>query len=129
MPRCVTRPPSRATCSSAVPVIAIADIFGISGRRRELKALLGRTEQEARGVPGSRRYTFAATVEDPDHFVLVGEWDTHAAMDAHHRSEAFARYQFELGGLLARPSEMTVYSVAGAVRPVPSGQLDPRDAD
>jgi quinol monooxygenase YgiN len=112
-----------------VPVIAIADIFGISGRRRELRALLARTEQEVRGVPGSRRYTFAATVEDPDQFVLVSEWDTHDTMEAHYRSAAFARYQFELGGLLARPSEMTVYSVADVVRPVPSGQLDPRDAD
>jgi quinol monooxygenase YgiN len=112
-----------------VPVIAIADIFGISGRRRELKALLARTAQEVRGVPGSRRYTFGATVEDPDQFVLVSEWDTREAMDAHYRSASFARYQFELDGLLARPSEMTVYSVTGAVRPVPSGQLDPRDAD
>jgi quinol monooxygenase YgiN len=112
-----------------VPVITIADIFGISGRRRELRALLARTEQEVRGVPGSRRYTFAATVGDPDQFVLVSEWDTHDTMEAHYRSAAFARYQFELGGLLARPSEMTVYSVADVVRPVPSGQLDPRDAD
>jgi quinol monooxygenase YgiN len=112
-----------------VPVIAIADIFGISGRRRELRALLARTEQEVRGVPESRRYFFAASVEDPDRFVLVSEWDTRDAMDAHYRSDAFARYQFELGGLLARPSEMTVYSVTDAVRPVPSGQLDPRDAD
>jgi quinol monooxygenase YgiN len=112
-----------------VPVIAIADIFGISGRRRELRALLARTEQEVRGVPGSRRYAFAATVEDPDQFVLVSEWDTQDAMDAHYRSDAFARYQFELDGLLARPSEMTVYSVTDTVRPVPSGQLDPRDAD
>jgi quinol monooxygenase YgiN len=129
MPPCGTRRPSRATCNSDVPVIAIADIFGISGRRRELRALLARTEQEVRGVQGSRRYAFAATIEDPDRFVLVSEWDTHDAMDAHYRSEAFARYQFELGGLLARPSEMTVYSVTDTVRPVPSGQLDPRDAD
>jgi quinol monooxygenase YgiN len=112
-----------------VPVVARYQLFGISGRRRELRALLARTEQEVRGVPGSRRYFFAASVEDPDRFVLVSEWDTRDAMDAHYRFEAFARYQFELGGLLARPSEMTVYSVTDAVRPVPSGQLDPRDAD
>jgi hypothetical protein len=50
-------------------------------------------------------------------------------MDAYHRSEEFSRFQFDLDGLLARPSEMTIYSVTGAVRPVPSGPLDPRDAD
>ena len=110
-------------------VIAIADIFGISGRRAELAALLMGTEHEARLMPGSRRYVFAARVEAPDQFVLVSEWDTHAAMEAYHRSDMFARYQRELHGLLARPSEMTIYSVEQAVRPTPSGMLDPRDAD
>jgi hypothetical protein len=49
-------------------------------------------------------------------------------MDAYHRSEQFARYQFELSGLLARPSEMTIYSVTDAVRPVPSGPARPAGA-
>lgn len=112
-----------------MPVIAIADLFGISGRRAELTALLARTEQHVRRLPGSRRYVFAARLETPDEFVLLSEWDTHGAMDAYHRSDAFARYQFELHGLLARPSEMIVYSATDTVRPVPGGPPDPRDAD
>ena len=110
-------------------VIAIADIFGISGRRRELTALLSRTEQHVRRLPGSRRYAFAARIEAPDEFVLVAEWDSEAAMDAYYRSEAFARYQFDLAGLLARPSELTMYSVSATSHPVASGPLDPRAAD
>jgi quinol monooxygenase YgiN len=110
-------------------VIAIAEIFGISGRRNELVALLTRTEQRVRELPGSRRYVFAARLDTPDQFVLLSEWETQDAMDAYHRSEEFARYQFDLNGLLARPSEMTVYSVTNAVRPLPSGPPDPRDAD
>ena len=112
-----------------MPLIAIAEIFGIGGRRAELTALLTRTEQEVRGVPGARRYLFAARVATPDDFVLISEWETHDAMDAYHRSDAFARYQFDLNGLLARPSEMIIYSVEESVRPVASGPLDPRDAD
>ena len=54
-------------------IVAVADLFGISGRRQE----------------------------------LVGALD----------------------GLLARPSELTVYSVSGAARPLASGPMDPRDAD
>jgi quinol monooxygenase YgiN len=110
-------------------VLAIAEIFGVSGRRAELTALLARTEQEARQLPGSRRYLFATRVESPDDFVLLSEWETHEAMEAYYRSGVFARYQFDLNGLLARPSEMTVYSVADTVRPVASGPPDPRDAD
>jgi quinol monooxygenase YgiN len=112
-----------------VTVVAIAEIFGIGERRGELATLLARTEQRAREQAGARRYVFAARLESPDQFVLLSEWDSHDAMDAYHRSDVFARYQFELSGLLARPSEMTVYSVADTVRPVPSGPLDPRDAD
>jgi len=112
-----------------MPVIAIAEIFGISGRRDDLRALLARTEQHVRELPRSRRYLFAARLDAPDQYVLLSEWDTREAMDAYHRSKEFARYQFELNGLLARPSEMTVYSVTDTVRPLPSGPLDPRDAD
>ena len=112
-----------------MPVVALADIFGIGGRRAELTALLSRTERNVRGLPGARRYEFAARLDAPDEFVLVSEWDTQGAIDAYHRSEEFARYQLELHGLLARPSEMTIYSATDLVRPVPSGPPDPRDAD
>jgi quinol monooxygenase YgiN len=111
-----------------MPVIAVADIFGISGRRSELLDLLVRTERQVRDLPGARRYTFAARIDAPDEFVLVSEWESYDAMAAYHRSDSFATYQLDLQGLLARPSEMTIYSVAGTVHPVPSGPPDPRDA-
>jgi quinol monooxygenase YgiN len=112
-----------------VPVIALADMFGIRGRRSELVALLERAEHESADEPGCRRYTFAATVADPDRFLLVSEWDSQEALDAHYRSERFATFQLGLSGLLARPSEMTVYAVGDSVRPTSTRPMDPRDAD
>jgi quinol monooxygenase YgiN len=112
-----------------MPVLAIADLFGISGRRDELLAALAGAEREAVAQPGCVRYCFAATVADPDRFVLLSEWSDRAAMDAHYGSEGFARFRFSLDGLLARPSQMTVYDVSGSARPVASGPMDPRDAD
>lgn len=110
-------------------VIAVAEMFGISGRREELAALLQRFERWAAGEPGCRRYTFAAALADPSRFVLVSEWDSQEALDAHYHSEEFADFQFGLDGLLARPSELTVYSVQDAVRPQDTRPMDPRDAD
>jgi quinol monooxygenase YgiN len=110
-------------------VIAIAEMFGISGRRDELATLLERFGGWAAGEPGCRRYIFAATLSDPSRFVLVSEWDTQEALDAHYRSQAFADFQLGLDGLLARPSESTVYSVGGGVRPLNTRPMDPRDAD
>ena len=112
-----------------VVVIALAEMFGISGRRDELAALLERFERWAVGEPGCRRYTFAVALADPSRFVLVSEWDSQGALDAHYRSEEFAEFQLGLYGLLARPSELTVYSGEGAVRPLNTRPTDPRDAD
>jgi len=60
--------------------------------------------------------------------VLVSEWDSQEALDAHYQSEEFADFQFGLGGLLTRPSELTVYTAQGAVRPLNTRPMDPRDA-
>ena len=110
-------------------VFAVADMFGITGRRDELAGLLERFERWAVGEPGCRRYTFSAALADPSRFVLVSEWDSQDALDAHYRSEQFADFQFELDGLLARPSELTVYSGEEAFRPLNTRPMDPRDAD
>jgi quinol monooxygenase YgiN len=112
-----------------MPIVAVADLFGVSGRRHELVDALKGEQRVAAEQPGCVRYSFAATIADPDHFVLIGEWRDQAAMDAHYASQAFASFQFSLNGLLARPSQMTVYSVTGASRPMASGPMDPRDAD
>lgn len=110
-------------------VIAVSEMFGISGRRNELAALLERFERWAGGEPGCRRYAFAAALADPSRFMLFSEWDSQEALDEHYRSGAFAEFQFSLDGLLARPSELTVYTIDGAVRPQNTRPLDPRDAD
>jgi quinol monooxygenase YgiN len=110
-------------------VIAVAEMFGISGRQDELAALLERFESWAGGEPGCRRYIFAATLADPSWFVLLSEWESREALDAHYRSAAFADFQLGLDGLLARPSELTVYSAEDAVRPLDTRPMDPRDAD
>lgn len=112
-----------------VSIIAVADLFGISGRREELVAVLANAERDAAEQPGCLRYMFATSIADPDRFVLISEWRDEAAMEAHYASSGFASFQFSLNGLLARPSEMTVYSVTGSARPLASGPMDPRDAD
>ena len=110
-------------------VVAVADLVGISGRRQELLGALADVESAATREDGCVRYSFAETIADPDHFVLLSEWRDRAALDAHYRSSAFAAFQLALNGLLAHPSEMTVYAVSGAAHPVASGPMDPRAAD
>jgi quinol monooxygenase YgiN len=112
-----------------VPILVVADIFGIAGRRQQLIAALASAAREANAQDGCLRYSVAAAVEDHDHFVVVSHWHDEAAVDAHYSAPAFTTFQQSLDGLLARPSEMTMYNVAGERRPLPSGPMDPRDAD
>ena len=112
-----------------MPVIAVAEMYGIAGRRDELAALLESFERQAADEPGCRRYVFATTIADPTHFLLVSEWHSEEALDAHYRSAAFTDFQLGLDGLLARPSELTVYSADEGVRPLNTRPMDPRDAD
>jgi quinol monooxygenase YgiN len=112
-----------------VTLVAIADLFGIAGRRDDLLALLGAAQRDAAAQPGCLRYTYAAALGEPDRFVLVGEWRDEASMNAHYSSRTFAEFQFALDGLLARPTEMTIHTVSASTRPIASGPMDPRDAD
>jgi quinol monooxygenase YgiN len=112
-----------------VPVLVIADIFGIAGRRPELVSVLAGAERDAAAEDGCLRYSTAASLDDPDHFVVVSEWRDQAAVDAHYATPGFATFQMALDGLLARPSEMTMYDVGATRRPLPSEPMDPRDAD
>ena len=123
------KPVTSSTKLQTMPVVAAAEMFGISGRREELTRLLERFERWAAGEPGCRRYVFAAALADPSRYVLFSEWESQEALDAHYRSEAFADFQLSLDGLLARPSELTVYSFESAVRPTDTRAMDPRDAD
>lgn len=110
-------------------IVVVADIFGIAGRRQQLISTLAGAERDAAGQDGCLRYTVAVTVTDPEHFVMVSEWRDQAAVDAHYSSPAFATFQMSLDGLLARPTETAIYDVSATVRPIPSGPMDPRDAD
>jgi quinol monooxygenase YgiN len=109
-------------------VLAITRIHGVAGRRADLRELMRDTEARVATEPGCRAYRFTATLEDPDEYVNVQEWDDEAAFRAHQRSPAFRDYQRGLFGLLARPSEMDLHRVGETVRPEPS-IMDPRAAD
>jgi quinol monooxygenase YgiN len=112
-----------------VPILVIADIYGIAGRHQQLASALAGEERDAAAQDGCLRYSVGTTLSDRDHFVVVSEWRDQAAVDAHYSSAAFATFQLSLNGLLARPSEMTMYDVGATRRPLPSGPMDPRDAD
>jgi quinol monooxygenase YgiN len=112
----------------AATVLAVTWIHGIAGRRQELRELMRRTEERVADEPGCVTYRFAATLDDPDEYVHVQEWESDGAFSDHQRSRAFRDYQQGLFGLLARPSDMRVHRALQTTVPEPSGPGDPRAA-
>jgi quinol monooxygenase YgiN len=110
-------------------VLAVADMYARSDTREELEAILARFGASAVNEPGCLRYSIAASLADPDHFVLVSQWSDQASLDRHYESPEFAEFQFSLHGLLSRSSEATIYGISDEVRPLASRPMDPRDAD
>jgi quinol monooxygenase YgiN len=110
-------------------VLAVTRIHGLAGRREDLRALMRDTEALVAMEPGCRMYAFAATLDDPDEYVHVQEWEDETAFAAHQRSPAFGAYQRGLFDLLARPSDMQVHRGGERSMPVPSGVPDPRAVD
>jgi quinol monooxygenase YgiN len=109
-------------------VVAVTRIHGIAGRRNELRELMRATEEGVASEQGCREYRFAATLDDPDEYVHVQEWESEQAWADHQSSSAFREYQRALFGLLARPSDMRIHRGPPPVVPEPSGPGDPRAA-
>jgi quinol monooxygenase YgiN len=110
-------------------IIAIGDIYAQIPRRAEVADLMRETQLRARELPGCIAYTFAETVDDPGHFIVVQQWRDSAALGEHYRSEAFAGYQARIDGLIVRSSELRVHTVQESFRPVPAPGGDPRHDD
>jgi quinol monooxygenase YgiN len=109
-------------------VVAVTEIHGIAGRRDELRELMRDTQARVAAEPGCLVYRFSATLEDPDEYVHIQEWESEAAFADHQRSPAFREYQSALFDLLARPSDMRLHYVRQSVAPQPS-VVDPRSFD
>jgi quinol monooxygenase YgiN len=105
-------------------LVLIGDIQAQIPRRAELEAAMLAAQSDAREQDGCISFSFAAAVGEPGHFLVVERWRDRAAMEAHFRSPSFVAYQAAITGLLARDTELRVYTVTDASLPVDSSGLD-----
>jgi quinol monooxygenase YgiN len=108
------------------PVIALGDIYAQVPHLDEVTALMRRTQESMRKLPGCISYAFAETLEEPGHFLVVQQWRDEAALEGHFRSTEFAAYQAGIRGLLVRSSELRVHSAKELYRPFTSAGDDPQ---
>lgn len=104
--------------SSTETIIAIGEIHAQVPHLPAVREIMRETQRQTREQPGCMGYTFAETLEDPGHFLVVHQWRDRSAFEEHYRSTAFAVYQTRVGGLLVRESQLRVYAVHEGLHPL-----------
>jgi quinol monooxygenase YgiN len=107
-------------------IIAHGDVYAQIPRLAEVRQLMREAQEQARGQPGCISYTFAETLDDPGHLVVIQEWQDQGALEEHYRSRAFADYQAKVKARLVRDSELRISVVEESIRPVASAGGDPQ---
>jgi quinol monooxygenase YgiN len=110
-------------------LIALGDVYAQATEVGRVRELMFAAQEVAASEPGCEAYSFAEVVGDPAHFLSVQRWSDQQALDAHYSSAAFADYQAQVTPLLARSSELRVYSVAGVYAPTDAGPLGAPEVD
>jgi quinol monooxygenase YgiN len=105
-------------------IIALGDVYAQIPRLGEVRELMRATQARVREQPGCISCTFAESLEEPGHFVLVQQWRDQKALDEHYDSPAFADYQAQVAGQLVRDSELRLHEVEWSYVPVDSSRLD-----
>lgn len=105
-------------------IIALGDVYAQIPRLEEVRELLRATQARVREERGCVSYTFAETLDDPGHFVVVQQWRDRGAIEEHYRSSAFAHYQAQIADRLSRSSELQLHEADVSYGPVDSSRLD-----
>jgi quinol monooxygenase YgiN len=110
-------------------LIALGDIYAQAHRRPQVAELMRSTQERVREQDGCEEYSFAEVIDDPGHFIVAQQWRDRASLNEHYRSDAFGRYQAEIGQYLVRNSELRVHEVSASLRPLASSPLGPAQDD
>jgi quinol monooxygenase YgiN len=105
-------------------IIALGDVYAQIPRVEAVRELMGTTQARVREQPGCISYTFAQSLEDPSHFLVVQQWRDREALEQHYRSPVYANYQAQIAKQLVQSSELRLHEVKTSYTPVDSSRLD-----
>jgi quinol monooxygenase YgiN len=81
----------------------------------------------SRADEGCHGYRFYADLEQPDHYILVEEWEGDEALQAHFAQPHTAVFLTALTAILATPADALFHTVASTRRLDPARGLVPLD--
>jgi quinol monooxygenase YgiN len=109
--------------------LVVARVHSAAVRRRELSAAAEELAASARTQEGCLGFDVLHRSESESELVLLSAWRSESDMRAHFASEPYGRYVTAVTDLLARPSDVTIHTVAGTVHPIADLSTEPQRAD
>jgi quinol monooxygenase YgiN len=106
--------------------ILVAELHGLAGLQQELGALLDGLAEGARGEPGCLSFRVLGA-EEPEELVMISSWTGEEALRAHYATPHYRHYREQVGLLLARPSDVVVYRIAGTLHALDPNPPDPSE--
>ena len=105
--------------------LLIARVHGVAARSAELTAAAHELAASCGTQDGCLSFDVLVEPGAPSELVLVSAWRSDKDMRAHFASEAYGRYVVAVTDLLTRPSDVTIYRIAGTVHPTPELSTEP----
>ena len=97
----------------ANPVRVVVKIVARPDAAQAVKAIVLTLTDRSRKESGCISYEALQDQAAPERFVLIEEWDSAAALDAHNRTPHFHEAVSAAGPLLAAPLEVGRYTAIG----------------
>jgi quinol monooxygenase YgiN len=94
-------------------VRVVVKIIARADAAQAMKAIVLKLTDRSRKEAGCIRYEALQDQSTPDRFVLVEEWSSAAALDAHNRTPHFHEAVSAAAPLLAAPLEVGRYTMIG----------------
>ena len=104
--------------------LLLAEIHGLGGGQAELATLLEELAVGSRQETGCEWFRVTRSV-DPGEFVLRSLWKSQQALREHYQTAHYRRYRMRIGPMLARPSDVTLFTVTETVHAVDPNPPDP----
>jgi quinol monooxygenase YgiN len=108
--------------------LLIARVHGVATRGAELAAAAQELAEASRTQDGCLSFEVLAPPGASAELVLVSTWRSDGDMRAHFRSDPYGRYVSAVTDLLARPSDVTIHTVAATVHPIADLSTEPQRA-
>jgi quinol monooxygenase YgiN len=90
------------------PVRVLAILQADPGKGPDQLAAFERLAPLVRAEDGCLQYDLHAVVDDPDRFVVVEQWASRGALDAHLASDHMAAYAAEVPAFRTQPADVII---------------------